>query len=476
LNLKKTIKIATVKTLKLILCLLTSSFLAAQSSEKSVIDSAIKTYNNKGYSSFYDLLSPAFKSQMSQKDLANFLNDNVYTYYGAIKSITFKNEKQRQKFYTTQFEKGILDLMLVFNTEFKIDGLSFTPPKDEIVEKKDILTSNTIESKLDSIVDDIVRPFIKNSVNSGISIGIIQDGKTAFYHYGETKKETTNLPNNNTIYEIGSISKTFTGYLLAQAIADKKVNLDDDIRKFLSQKYTNLEFEGSPILIKHLINHTSTLPRLPEDLDKQANYDEQNPYANYSKEMISSYLKNFTMKSKPGINQEYSNFGVALLGILLENVYKKPYNVLLQTYLTRPFKMKNTVEKLSKFQTINFATGYNDKGFETKHWDLANFVAAGGIKSTIEDMTIYLQQNIDETNPNIKLSHEITFENEKVKAGYAWVIQQTKSGDTLIWHNGGTYGFTSFCGFIKEKKYGIVVLNNSGLSVDSVAISILKKL
>ena len=89
--------------------------------------------------------------------------------------------------------------------------------------------------------------------------------------------------------------------------------------------FLNLEFEGNPIQIKHLINHTSTLPRIPENLDKQTNYDEENPYVNYSKEMISDYLKNYTIKSKPGITQEYSNFGTALLGIILENVYKKIY-------------------------------------------------------------------------------------------------------------------------------------------------------
>lgn len=464
------------KTLKLLFIILTSSLMSAQTSEKDIIDAIKKTYNNKDYSSFYSLISPAFKTQMSETDLKGFLSENVYKYYGEIKSIDFKKEKQGQKFYNTQFEKGELDLMLVFNNEFKIDGLSFTPPQEEVITKTAILSNNKMSSSLDKVVDSIAKTHMTNSKNSGLSIGIIQDGKTHFYHYGETKKESNNLPTNNTIYEIGSISKTFTGYLLAQAIADKKVSLDSDIRKYLVQKYPNLEFEGNPILIKHLVSHTSTLPRLPEDLDKQPNYDQENPYANYSKEMVAAYLKNFIMTSKPGINQEYSNFGMALLGIILENVYRKPYNVLLQTYIARPFKMKNTYENSTKFQKINFATGYNNKGLETKHWDLVNFVAAGGIKSNIEDMTIYLQQNIDELNPYIKLSHEITFQSDKKTAGYAWVIQKMKTGNTLIWHNGGTSGFTSFCGFIKEKNCGVVVLNNSGNSVDNIAISILKKL
>ena len=448
----------------------------SQNTEKTILDAIITSYNAKDYTSFYNLISNNFKAQMSQNDLNGFLSQNIYPNYGNLKSIEFTKEINGQKMYISQFEKGNLDLLLVFNSEFKIDGLSFTPPKPEVVDNKIILSNNKMLTKLDSIVDNIVKPFIHNSANAGISLGIIQNNETTFYHYGETKKEIGNLPKNNTIYEIGSISKTFTGYLLAQAITSKKVNLDDDIRKYMVAKYPNLEFESNPILIKHLVNHTSTLPRLPENLDQQPNFDSENPYANYSKEMISMNLQNFQMKTQPGIKQEYSNFGMALLGTILENVYRKTYGALLKNYISLPFKMKNTFENIPKNQKINFATGYNTSGLETKRWDLVNFVGAGGIKSTIEDMTLYLQENILEINPNIILGHEVTFETEKQFSGLAWVINKTKDNNTFIWHNGGTGGFTSFCGFIKEKKCGVVILNNSGNSVDNLAISIIKKL
>lgn len=464
------------KKLQLFICILTTTFMFGQNSEKTVLDAVITHYNAKNYVSFYNLISTDFKAQMSQNDLQGFLSENIYPNFGNLKSIEFIKENNGRKYYNSIFEKGNLDLMIVFSPEFKINGLSFTPTKAEVILKTDILSSNKMLTKLDSIIDTTIKPFIQNSINAGLSIGIIQNGETTFYHYGETKKETAKLPTNNTIYEIGSITKTFTGYLLAQAITDKKVSLDDDIRKFMASKYTNLEFEGKPILIKHLVNHTSTLPRLPENLDQQPNFDPENPYINYSKEMISIYLQDFKMNTQPGIKQEYSNFGVALLGIILENVYKMPYKSLVKNYISMPFKMKNTFESVPTNLIPNFATGYNAGGLEAKHWDLGSFVAAGGIKSTIEDMTKYLQENITETNPKIALSHEITFTNEKQSNGFAWVIYKTKDNNSLIWHNGGTGGFTSFCGFIKEKKYGVVVLNNSTNSVDNIAVSILKKL
>ena len=453
-----------------------ANFTFAQTSEKEIVNTLITTYNEKNFSAFYQLLSPGFKTQMSEIDLKGFLSENVYKFYGNIKSVDFKRQKQNQKFYKTIFEKGEVELMLIFNDTFKIDGLSLVPPKAEIVLRKEIISDNKMESALDKIIDSIAKTHILNTKNVGFSIGIIKDGKTFFYHYGEIVRESKKLPNINTIYEIGSITKTFTGFLLAQAVNDKKINLDDDIRKYLPQKYPNLEFIKKPILIKHLVSHTSSIARIPNDLDKQPNYDPLNPYANYSKTMVYNYLKTINLTAEPGTKQDYSNTGMALLGIILENIYGKSYEQLLQMFMLKPFQMQTTFQNVPENMELNFAQGYNQEGQLTPHWDLGVQVGAGGIKSSVLDMTTFLNENIKASNGTIKKSHEITFQNEKNTAGYAWVIQKMKNGDTLFWHNGGTYGFTSFYGFIRENNCGIVVLNNSGNRVDNVAISILKNL
>ncbi len=445
-------------------------------SQEIVLKIIQKTYNAKDYKGFYKLLSPSFQKQMSSKNLSQFLSENIFKYFGNIKSIEFESEKEKTKQFKTELEKGTLDLFLLLNTENQIESMTFLAHKDPIILKEKVFSDNKMSSNLDNIVDSIVKPFMRNSINSGMSISIIRNGRTTFYNYGEVIKGSKNLPNCETIYEIGSISKTFTGFLLAQAILDKKINLDDDIRKFLPENYINLEFENNPIRIKHLVNHTSTLPRIPLDLEKQPKFDSENPYLNYSKKMVLNYLKNYKMISKSGITQEYSNFGLAILGIILENIYKKSYHELLQNYITKPLKMSSTFENVPNSKKINFANGYDLKGLESKHWDMNHFVGAGGIKSTTTDMSIYLHQNIDELNSKIKLSHEITFSKDKTSSGFAWVINKTKENNTFIWHNGGTGGFTSFCGFIKEKKCGIVILNNSASNVDSIAISILKNL
>ena len=138
--------------------------------------------------------------------------------------------------------------------------------------------------------------------------------------------------------------------------------------------------------------------------------------------------------------------------------------------------MKATYINVPTDQLTNFAKGYNQQGQETPYWDLGDQVGAGGIKSTIDDMIIYLKENSSEASIESKMTHDIQFKNSKEAIGLAWFVQKTNSGNTLVWHNGGTYGFTSFCGFVKEKKCGVVVLSNSGTGVDEIAINILRYL
>jgi CubicO group peptidase (beta-lactamase class C family) len=468
------------KKISLILAMFCSQITFSQTtaSYNSVIEKIKSTYNSKDYKGFYNLLSADFKVQQSEKDIELFLKDNVNAYYGSILLITFlKDDKVGFKHYKTSCEKGILEMLVACNQNNEVVGFTFLPYEEkDINDKKLYLSDNKKQSKLDLKVDSIVGEFMSNPINAGLSIGIIDNGQAYYYNYGETKKESKQLPSNNTIYEIGSVSKTFTGLLLANAIIDEKVNLDDDIRIFLPSQCSKLEYKGNSIKIKHLVTHTSRIPRVPKNLDKQPNFDELNPYKNYDKKMVYEYLSKLKLDTLPGVKMDYSNTGMALLGIILENVYKQSYKELLKKYITSSYEMKSTFVNVPTNYLEKFAIGYNDKGKETSHWDLGDQVGAGGIKSTIEDMTLYLKENIIESSKVIQNAHQVQFENGKEKVGFSWFIQLTKAGNTLVWHNGGTYGFTSFCGFVKEKKCGVVVLANSGTGVDGIARDILKHL
>ena len=366
------------------------------------------------------------------------------------------------------FKILILLFTLAFNEYWsQIKDQEFNPIRDEY------LSDNKKQTSLDSAIDNVLVDYMKSPQNSGISIGIIKDSTIFYYNYGETKRNNKTLPSNETLYEIGSLTNTFCGLILAIAINEGKIKLEDDIRKYLPGKYSNLETTKSVIHLKHLANHTSGFPRIPENIKDQPNYDSLNPYKNYDKLMIFEYLKNIKLSHEPGQICEYSTLGIAVLGIILEKVYNKSFDELIKEKICVPNKMNSTGISLTEQQNTLLANGHNSFGNQVPHWDLGGFDAAGGIKSSTSDMIKYLTYNLNEEDASTKLAHQSTF-NSRENVALAWQIIKTKFNNQLIWHNGGTFGFSSFCGFIPQKKCALIILSNSAVNVDYIALSILK--
>ena len=326
---------------------------------------------------------------------------------------------------------------------------------------------------LKHFIDSVAQNYLTNPANSSLSIGVSDGTHTERYFYGETIKGTHQLPDGNSLYEIASISKTFTGLLLAHAVNTGKLRLDDDIREYLPGSYPNLQYKGTPIKIVNLSNHTATFPHSPADLEKQPSYDAANPYLNYSKAMIYKYLHNFKPDTVPGLRATYSNLGFAVLGTILENIYHQPIEELLHITITAPLKMDNTFFNLPASKKNFLTKGYKEKtGTEVPHWNLKNFKAAGGLKSDINDMLLYLNANMNELNTDYTLTQKQTDDRGDFQKGLAWTLEPL-ANQQLIWHNGGTAGYRSFCGFIKNQQTGVVVLSNSASDVDELATTIL---
>ena len=138
--------------------------------------------------------------------------------------------------------------------------------------------------------------------------------------------------------------------------------------------------------------------------------------------------------------------------------------------------MPDTKINLNDDQTKRFATGYDSNGNETPHWDLGDLAGCGGIRSTADDMLKFARANLEETDPVLKLSHASTYKDDRNNVALAWQLATTNKGNELIWHNGRTAGFTSFCGIIKNRDLAVVVLSNSGNPVDQIAIGIMRLL
>ena len=319
---------------------------------------------------------------------------------------------------------------------------------------------------LDTLVNRLGSEFMKTPEAVGLSVAVYHSDQISYFNFGITKKGSQKPPTAATVYEIGSITKTFVSTLLAFAVTEKKVKLDDDIRKYLPGDYPNLAYQGEPIKLVHLANLTSELPNwLPEKPEAfQGVSPDSIPYVlinlhkNYSQDDFYSDLKQVQLKAAPGKNPRHSNVAAQLLAYILERVYQQPLEVLVKQYITRPLKMNDTSFDIAR--TNPMAKGYDAKGNTMPYITMKDTQGAGGLTSTAADMIKYVKFQLDETNKVVNLSHQKTVETSKEMVGLNWRIDKTDNGNPQIWHTGGTFGFSSYVVIYPESKLGIVLLAN----------------
>ncbi|GAB3990861.1 hypothetical protein GCM10028807_19020 [Spirosoma daeguense] len=339
--------------------------------------------------------------------------------------------------------------------------LTKLPPRPER-----FLTDNPLNTLVDSLVDQAIQQFMAKPQAVGLSLGIVRNGQTWVYNYGTVEKEKAQLPTSQTLYPIASITKTFTGALLAQAVVEKRMKLDDDIRKYLPGDYPNLEYAGQPIRLFQLLNHRSGLPFL------MPSHSERFTNANTSASAVSmqhvpfnarndfySDLRQIKLDTIPGHRFRYSNTGAQLLGYILENVYNLSFEDLVHQKITQPLDMNNTSISLTPITQKRYAKGYNSCGAET----LTNpddLQAAGALKSTVDDMLKYVQWNVAEQSQSVKLTHQPTWSNGTTySAGLNWQMLQSNN-NRVIWQDGNIPGFSSLCVNYPELNLGLVILTN----------------
>lgn len=319
---------------------------------------------------------------------------------------------------------------------------------------------------IESVVSRAALHYMNSPSRIGLSVGVYWKGELFTSHFGTTERERQLTPSDSTLYEIGSITKTITGVLLAKAVVDKKVSLHDDVRKYLDGHYPNLEYRGHPVRLSHLLNHSSGLPRMLPDkphLFENPDYDSL-PFVltsierGYSKQQFFEDLREVTIDTIPGIKLRYSNAAAQLLGYILEHVYKMSYEELVLTWISRPLNMPDTKLFITKEDEKNLARGYNGNGLLMPRTASG---AAGGIYSTIKDMLNYCRFQLDESNPVVKLSHQPTWGDIRFYAnGLNWHMEARDGQPPKIFQSGGTAGFSSFMIIYPGLDIGIVLLSN----------------
>ncbi|GMN12205.1 hypothetical protein MTsPCn9_34780 [Croceitalea sp. MTPC9] len=329
-------------------------------------------------------------------------------------------------------------------------------------------TSCQSQNNLGDFIGHKCDSLLTNGEIKSLSIGVIKNGKIYKFHKG--KLTNGQSPNDQTLYEIASLTKTFTGTLLAKAILDKKVGLDDDIRKYLPKDYPNLEFNGQPITFRNLVTHTSGLPNMfpnrPEIFEKP-NWDEL-PFkinelqAGFTKEQFLAELHKVELDTLAGHKFSYSNAGANLLGYCLERIYQKPYEDLIKNSILQPLKMNNTYIGISEENKQFLAKGLNTNGIEMPPRAKKELQAEGGIISNLDDMIKYLQFELQTDNELVQTSHQELWNGKygNFENGLFWQIFKNEDKPKKIFQNGGAFGTSSWLTIIPETKTGVFIITN----------------
>lgn len=329
------------------------------------------------------------------------------------------------------------------------------------------LTNDRLKNRLDSAVEQQGMAFINEKARVGLSIGIVRNGQTSFYNFGTTEKGKSLLPTQNTIYEIGSVTKTVGSLLLAKAVVEKRVRLDDDIRQYLDGAYPNLAYETKPIKLVHLTNMTSELPdNFPERPDsiKRASSDAVpfmmvNLMRGYTRQNFFDDLHAVTLKGTPGQNPRHSNVAAQLLGYILEKIYQMPFNELVATQIDKPLAMHTTF--VSEPPSDQFAIGYNENGTRMPPFTMQEMQAAGGLRYSTADMLKYVAYQLNETDAAVKLSHQLTWGSpDNTALALNWLVSKTVDSKRRVWASGGTFGFASYCDLYPDQQTGIILFAN----------------
>jgi len=318
--------------------------------------------------------------------------------------------------------------------------------------------------------DDDLRLMLRYHVEDqgipGMVMGVLEpDGSTRIVSYGSAGPETKPL-GPKTLFEIGSITKLFTATILADMVAKGEVALDDPISKYLPDGVTTPTRGGYEITLVDLSTHHSALPRLPDNFDPA---DRTNPYADYTVDQLYTFLSTHQLRRDIGLEFEYSNIGMGLLGHVLELAADKSFPDLVQGRILDPLDMTATTfahdgEWLSK--------GHNAEGVVVPYWTISTspIAGAGGLQSNSEDMLKFLKANVGEPTNGLEramrdaqvLQRQI---DDDTGIGLNWTVQDR--GDIKVFgHGGGTAGFNTRLGFDPSNGAGFIVLANGDYSDD----------
>ncbi len=318
---------------------------------------------------------------------------------------------------------------------------------------------------IQSQVDKLAAFFLGQGTESGLSVSVVvrnpQTGQleAMMLNYGKTSKSNGQPVDSRTLYEIGSITKVFTGIMLGQAVSSGSMKLDDPIQKYLPAGVEAPSYDDVQITLVDLATHRSGLPR---DLDSDGIAD------------MYAWLNSLQLSRLPGSEYSYSNAGFALLGDMLARQANTDYGTLEYQSVSQPLGLPDTTEGLNADQQDRLAQGYTYDGSPADYFPQAGAMSgAGYLHSTLADMTRFLVENMQlDASPlgsavGMAQGLQAAGSNPGTGVGLGWEIDQLGTTGERLYKGGATRAFTSYISFTRDGRVGFVLLAN-GMYVDGL--------
>lgn len=336
---------------------------------------------------------------------------------------------------------------------------------------------------LEAELDAEIRKISKKYLSYGVIVGVYKDDESFIKAYGVLSKDNPDPPNSATIFQLGSVSKLLTAATL-QILCDEGVlRMDASLGEILGDAFI-LSPAAQQVTLRQLATHTSGLPKVPKSLlGKVIKITGKknllkNPYSHLELADVFDYLKTTQGMRKPG-RFNYSNFGMGLLGHVMEIVAKKNLESLAAEKLLVPIDMHNTAIGLTPEMEQHLAQGHTAKSEPNPIWTFGALAGAGAFNSNISDMMKFIQANIDGNSPlthSLKKMHEKQFDGH---TGIGWIqptfLDRFVGNQLLVWHNGMVGGYVSYLSVDTATKTGLIILSNKSVDVTMLGMMLTRK-
>ena len=321
---------------------------------------------------------------------------------------------------------------------------------------------------------------IKSKDIPGFSIGLLYSDSVFIYHFGSADTETKKSLSDSTAFELGGLSKVFTASLIEILVQDSILQYDKPFNDYLDSSFQNKHLKDLTIL--DLISHQSRLPKMPYEFgvkEKEVN----NPYAHYTKNDLLEFYKKYFVDKKDKKEYFYSNINFALLEIAIENATGLPFEEVINQRLFQPLHLNNTYVHNDLKNGKSPSPGYSISRNLVTPLTFQSFAGSEGIKSSILDLTRFVQASIGKPTTELTSSLENIQEplgptnlNKYAKVAKGWHVFKHKKYYNTILHSGSTNGHRAYIGFVKETETAVVMLSNSEHGTDGLGFLILRML